>query len=145
MTDGVPWVGVDGPNGHLLSSNYGTASAIYLFDLGTAAYLSSIPLSQPLHSVQGAKLFEGSLYASCFDTPMTIAKIDMATGVVIVLWDMTDAVYALPSGAEEEGCVFLPMSDGSMFHTIDNDKNQASVEMRHHQRIRDPLRKSVCP
>jgi hypothetical protein len=145
MNQGVPWVAVDGPNGHLIIANWSPTPALYLLDLATATYVSSIPLSQQLIDIQGAKLFEGSLYTSAFDSPMTIAKVDMQTGVVIVLWHMTDAAYNLPSGAEEEGCVFLDMADGSQFHTLNNDKSALAVQLRHHKRVRDPLRKLVCP
>ncbi len=145
MNQGVPWVAVDGPNSHLIIANWSPTPALYILDLSTTNYLYSIPLSQQLVDIQGAKLFEGSLYTSAFDGPMTIAKVDMQTGVVIVLWRMTDPGYDLPSGAEEEGCVFLAMADGSQFHTLNNDKDDLAVQLRHHQRIRDPLRKLVCP
>ena len=102
MTAGVPWVAVDGPNGHLILANWSPTPALYIMDLATAQYLYSIPLSQQLVDIQGAKLFEGSLYTSAFDSAQTIAKVDMQTGVAIVLWHMTDPAYDLPSGAEEE-------------------------------------------
>ncbi len=79
MTAGVPWVPVDGANGHLVLANWSPTPALYIMDLATAQYIYSIPLTQQLVDIQGAKIFEGSLYTSAFDSLQTIAKVDMAS------------------------------------------------------------------
>jgi uncharacterized protein DUF6923 len=137
LTDGVPWVAVDGANRHLLTSRYNPAPAIYVFDVATANQVGQVKLSQTLSAVQGAKMFEGSLYASTNDANKDIYKINIETGTVIPLW-------AFGFTMEEEGCVFHPMADGSLLHTLNVDSNSLGMDFRHHQRTREPLRKSVC-
>ena len=138
MTQGVPWAAVDPVGGHLIVANWDPTPELFLLDLSTGTYLSSITLSQTLGRIQGAKVFEGALYASTSDQSRGIYKIDLATGVVIPLWQFGFV-------NEEEGCAFLPQADGALFHTLDVTPNRNGMEFRHHQRTRDPLRKLVCP
>lgn len=138
LIDGCPWVGADGTSGRLYTSQYHDASVIYVYDMSTGAALTPIPLTTVIHSVQGGKVFEGSLYASVNDGNADIFKIDLATGVVTFL-------FGLGPIGEEEGCVFLQRPDGTLFHTLNVASDRLGVEFRHHQRTVEPLRKSVCP
>lgn len=139
LPDGCPWVAADAPNQRLLTSAYGDASVVDFFDMTTGAPNGGLTLSTTLHSVQGAKLFETSLYACTHDLHNGIYKVDLATGVVTPLFALGASVK------EQEGCVFLARSDGSQLHTLDVAADGISVELRHHERTREPLRKSVCP
>jgi hypothetical protein len=137
MDAGVPWAAVDGPNGHIIVANWTYSPVLFLLDLNTGAYVSQLPITQTLQDIQGAKLFEGSLYASTDDANQTIYKIDMETGVVIQLWQFN-------FNQEEEGCAFLAQASGALFHTLDVNPTNTGMEFRHHQRTRAPLRNSVC-
>src|SRR5205823_4840123 len=43
LTDGVPWVAVDGPRGNLYAAVWDPTLAIFVFDLATVTYTRSIP------------------------------------------------------------------------------------------------------
>ena len=138
LTDGVPWVAVDGPRGNIYVAVWDPTLAIFVFDLATVTYSRSIPLRPPLGRIQGAKVFEGSLYLSTDDTAKDIFKVNLDTGTVIPL-------FALNQNFEEEGLAFLARPDGSLLHTLNVMSKGLGSELRHHQRTRLPLRQAVCP
>jgi hypothetical protein len=138
LTQGVPWVAVDGPRGTLYAAQWDPTPEIFVFDLATVTYSRSIPLHTTIGRIQGAKVFEGSLYASTDDEAKDIYKINLDTGTVIPL-------FALHQNFEEEGLAFLARPDGSLMHTLNVSNLAAGTELRHHQRTRPPLRQSVCP
>jgi len=138
LTDGVPWVAVDGPRGNIYVAVWDPTPEIFVLDLTTLQYEGSIPLRTTLGRIQGAKVFEGSLYASTDNDAKDIFKINLDTGTVIPL-------FAFHQPFEEEGLVFLPRPDGSLLHTLNVSIPVPGTELRHHRRTRDPLRLSVCP
>jgi hypothetical protein len=138
LPDGVPWVAVDGPRGNLYVAVWDPTLAIFVFDLATVTYSRSIPLRPPLARIQGAKVFEGSLYLSTDDAVKDIFKVNLDTGTVIPL-------FALNQNFEEEGLAFLARPDGSLMHTLNVFSKGLGTELRHHRRTRLPLRQSVCP
>jgi len=138
LTDGVPWVAVDGPRGNIYVAVWDPTLAIFVFDLTTVTYTRSIPLRPPLGRIQGAKVFEGSLYASTDDAAKDIFKVNLDSGTVIPL-------FALNQNFEEEGLAFLARPDGSLLHTLNVFSVGLGSELRHHQRTRLPLRQAVCP
>lgn len=137
LTDGIPWVAVDGPRGNIYAAVWDPTLAIFVFDLQTVTYQRSITLRPQLGRIQGAKVFEGSLYASTDDAAKDIFKINLDTGTVIPL-------FALNQDFEEEGLAFLARPDGSLMHTLNVFSKGLGTELRHHQRTRLPLRQSVC-
>lgn len=138
LTDGVPWVAVDGPRGSIYVAEWDPTLAIFVFDLANVTYQRSIPLRPAIGRIQGAKVFEGSLYASSDDAVKDIYKINLDTGTVIPL-------FALNQSFEEEGLAFLARPDGSLLHTLNVFSKGLGSELRHHRRTRLPLRQSVCP
>jgi hypothetical protein len=139
LTEGVPWVAVDGPRGKLYVAQWNPTPAILVHDLATVTFERALPLTPALGRIQGAKVFEGMLYASTDDAAKTIYKINLETGTAMALFGIAG------SGIEEEGLCFAPRADGSMMHTMADIASALSVELHHHARTRDPLRKMVCP
>lgn len=135
MTAGVPWVAADAPRGNVYIAQWDPTPEIFVFDMATLAQTGSIPLSTTLSRIQGAKVFEGSLYLSTDDADKDIYKVNLDTGTVIPL-------FAFHQDFEEEGLAFLPMPDGSLMHTLNVDG--LGMAFRHHQRTRAPLRQSIC-
>jgi hypothetical protein len=139
LTQGVPWVAVDAPRGLLYVAQWDPTPAILVHDLATVTYQRSITLTPAIGRVQGAKVFEGMLYASTDDATKDIFKVNLETATVMLLFPV------MGSGVEEEDLCFQARPDGSLMHTMADISSALSVELRHHQRTREPLRKALCP
>lgn len=137
LTKGVPWVAVDGARSRVYVAEWDPTPGIYVFSMPAIAYQSTIPLSTTLGRIQGAKVFEGALYANADDSEKTVYKINLETGTVIEL-------FALHEQFEVEGIAFLLRPDGTQMHTLNVTTGSNGVEFRHHARTREPLRKEVC-
>lgn len=137
LPDGVPWVAVDGPRRRIYVAVWDPTPEIFVLDLDTLAYVGAVPLQRTLHRIQGAKVFEGSLYASTDNDDKDIFKINLDTGTVIPL-------FGLHQDFEEEGLVLLERPDGTLLHTLNVQNPARGTELRHHRRTRAPLRQSVC-
>lgn len=140
LTKGVPWVAVDAPRAALYVAEWDPTPAIYVYALGTVAYQRSIPIRPTLGRVQGAKVFEGSLYCNLDDAAKTVFKVNLETGTGQALFTMPNS-----AGIENEGIAFLARPDGTLLHTSGANAARTAVDFRHHTRTREPLRKSVCP
>jgi hypothetical protein len=174
-TDGVPWVAVDASRNQLYTVTWsGTAAnSLNVFDLTTFALIRSVPLQLGFDGrrVQGAKVFDGMIYASgdshdAGTAPSTnrkyLYKIDAVSGSVITLFN-----YDEPSRTEAEGLAFGP--DGTMhvivvapyttpnygvttnptpfassLYSIDGDDWNPSSTLRHFTRAAPPLRDQLC-
>lgn len=140
LTQGVPWVGVDAPRASLYVAQWDPTPGILVYSLSTVTYQKTIPIRPTLGRIQGAKVFEGSLYASLDDTAKSIFKINLDTGTAQSLFGVTGA-----AGGEEEGLAFLLRPDGTLLHTQNANSSATAMEFHHHQRTRDPLRLLLCP
>lgn len=134
LTKGVPWVAVDGVRGAMYAAEWDPAPAVLVFHLGDASFEREIPLSEVLGRIQGAKVFEGALYANSDNAAKTIYKLNLETGTVIEL-------FALNQTFEMEGIAFLAMPDGTLMHTQNATTQATAMEYRHHKRVREPLRR----
>jgi len=170
--DGVPWVAVDAPRKQFYTVTWSTAAAdnLNVFDLETFKLIRSVPLQTSFNGkrVQGAKIYNGMLYASA-DTKDTvnglkrkrIYKIDTVSGSVIEL-----LTYDEPNRTEAEGLAFGP--DGTLHlmvvapyttplyaqtsnakpfdesYSIDGDDWNPSATLRHFTRKAPPLRETIC-
>ncbi|WP_157128568.1 hypothetical protein [Cupriavidus sp. USMAA2-4] len=170
--DGVPWVAVDAPRKQFYTVTWSTAAAdkLNVFDLETFKLIRSVPLQTSFNGkrVQGAKIYQGMLYASA-DTKDTvnglkrkrIYKVDTVSGSVIEL-----LTYDEPNRTEAEGLAFGP--DGTMHlmvvapyttplyaqtnnakpfdesYSIDGDDWNPSATLRHFTRKAAPLRETLC-
>jgi hypothetical protein len=132
-------VAVDGPRQKLYVAEWDPTPAILIYELATVTFQRALPITPALGRIQGAKVFEGALYASTDDATKGIYKVNLETGTALTLFSVSGAPF------EEEGLVFLARPDGSLMHTQADFASSASVELRHHQRTREPLRKEVCP
>ncbi len=140
LTKGVPWVAVDAPRAALYVAEWDPTPQLFVLSLSTVAYQKAIPIRPTLGRIQGAKVFEGSLYASLDDTAKSIVKINLETGTAQSLFTVTGA-----AGGEEEGLAFLARPDGTLLHTQNATPAATAMEFHHHQRTRAPLRLSLCP
>jgi hypothetical protein len=140
LTKGVPWVSVDKARNALYVAEWDPTPGIFVLSLATTAYQKTIPIRPTLGRIQGAKVFEGSLYASLDDTSKSIFKINLETGTAQSLFTIAGA-----AGGEEEGLAFLLRPDGTLLHTQNANPSATAMELHHHQRTREPLRLSLCP
>ncbi|HEY4445248.1 MAG TPA: hypothetical protein VGN30_13260 [Steroidobacteraceae bacterium] len=174
-TDGAPWVAVDASRNELYTVTWsGTAAnSLNVFDLSTYALIRSVPLQMSFDGrrVQGAKVYDGMLYAAgdSHDSgaaPNTnrkyLYKVDTVSGSV-----MTLLYYDEPHRTEVEGLGFGP--DGTMHviviapyttplyatgtknpklfdgsYSIDGDDWNPSGTLRHFTRAAEPLRDQLC-
>jgi hypothetical protein len=144
QTKGVPWVAVDGPRRVAYTAEWDPTPQINVFDIDhDMAYLRSIPLSKVIGRIQGAKVFEGMLYASSDDDAKDVYKINLETGTVMRLFSLAP-INGAPLG-EAEGLVFRDLEDGTQMHTLDVQANSLGVHFRHHRRVVPPLRDALCP
>jgi hypothetical protein len=140
QTEGAPWVTVNGPRGEVYASHWDPVPAINVFDLNNGLmYLRSIPIRPVLGRIQGAKIYEGSLYATVDRTAKMIYKIDLDTGTALLVQTLSE------TGVEMEGLAFRMLSDGSVMHTLNVNQSTTGTEFHHHQRTRPPLRLELCP
>lgn len=140
LTKGVPWVAVDAPRQSLYVAEWDPTPSIYVYSLVGVSYVTSIPIRPTLTRIQGAKIFEGNMYADVDTTAKTVWKINLETGTAQPLFELSNA-----AGTELEGLAVLARPDGSLLHTLNATAARTAMEFRHHQRTRDPLRKRLCP
>ncbi len=144
LTEGIPWNAVDGPRGYLYNAEWNYTLRINVFDLNTMALVGFIPLSQVLDRIQGAKVYEGNMYAMSDNfTDKAVYKINLETGTVMKMFSQLPD----PNGqySEFEGIVMRDMPDGTSMHTLDKYPNENGAYFRHFTRTVPPLRKTFCP
>ena len=139
QTKGVPWVAVDGPRRVAYLAEWDPTLGINVFTLSDMTFQRTIPLSVATGRVQGAKVYKGQLYMSVDDTEKHVLKVHLASGTLFEV-----LALHLPT-VEEEGIAFFARGEGSLMHTLDVPPGRKSVEFRHHQITREPLRWKVCP
>jgi hypothetical protein len=138
LTEGVPWVAVDGPRQRVYTAEWNPTERINIFDLANdLALVGTLELGTPIGRIQGAKVFGGEMYASSDDQDKSIYKIDLDTGTVMTLFTL-----GTPT-SEVEGLALIHQSDGVHVH-IENVVIPA-VEFADYLRTRAPLRDAVCP
>jgi hypothetical protein len=111
---GVPWVAVDAARGRVYTAEWDPTAVLNVFNLSDMSLIGTVPLSTTIGRIQGAKIYQGLLYASSDDATQTIYSIDPTTGAVATV-DERD----LPDGTEAEGLAVLPTSDGAILHALD--------------------------
>jgi hypothetical protein len=111
---GVPWVAVDPARGYAYTAEWDPTSVLNVFNLSDFSLVRTVPLSQTVGRIQGAKVYQGQLYASADNATKSIYRIDPASGTVATVYDRN-----LPSGSEAEGLAVLPTGDGAVLHALD--------------------------
>jgi glutamine cyclotransferase len=122
---GVPWVAVDPGRGYIYTSEWDPTTSLNVYSLADMHLVKTVPLSPAIGRIQGAKVYQGMLYASSDNATQSVYRIDPDTGAVTDVLDRD-----LPSGTEAEGLAFLPAADGSVMHTLDVAPSRLSVNFR---------------
>ncbi|MFE4713321.1 DUF6923 family protein [Paenibacillus sp. NPDC056722] len=124
---GVPWVAVDAARGQVYTAKWNNADVLNVFSLDDMHLIKTVPLSQSIDRVQGAAMYNGSLYASSDNKTQTLYRVDVDNGNVSVALDRN-----LPSGTEAQGIAVLPTADGAQLHILDVGSNRVTVNFRHY-------------
>ncbi len=124
---GVPWVAIDGRSKVAYTAEWDMPhDRINVYDLHfhpkgfiNLSYDPSLGPNFHLSRIQGAKVYDGALYATRDDDAKTVFKIDIATGNVTKLFSLNPT-----DDAELEGLAIRRTPDGSVLHVLmvlDND------------------------
>lgn len=174
-TDGIPWVAVDARRNEAYTVTWSGAAAnnLNVFDLQSFKLKRTVPLTVSFNGrrVQGAKIYDGMLYATADShdagsAPSTnrkyVFKVDTVSGNVMTVFSFDE-----PNRTEMEGLAFDPRGtmhvivlapyttplyatgtnnprpfDGS--YSIDGDDWNPSATLRHYTRTAPPLRDQLC-
>lgn len=138
LTQGVPWVAVDGPRKRVYTAEWDPTQRIDVFDLTKAlAFEKTIELKTTIGRIQGAKVFGGELYATSDNAEKTIYKIDLDTGTVMKLFTL---------GTKESELEGLALTrQGGAAHVHIENTVVPDVDFIDYVRTRAPLRDRVCP
>lgn len=102
--DGLPWLCLDPPRGVLYSSKYSNASKVNAYSLETFQFAYSVPLAESVDSIQGGKMYNGSLYLTASRTGVSDAfsvyKVDLQASSV------TEVAQLQQDTREIEGVAF---------------------------------------
>ncbi|MGU7844059.1 hypothetical protein ACV22V_31940 [Burkholderia sp. AW33-5] len=131
QNDGVPWVAVDSGKQMVYTMKYGNATKLNMFTLSSlwtgAPVRTQLNLSQPLSSIQCAKVSGNHLYTLGNDSRMTVNMIDLNTGAVTPVLHLADYVGQASTTHESweaEGLAFFTDANGATLHltAISSDK-----------------------
>lgn len=108
LTEGVPWVAVDHTTNLAIAAEWNNTSVLNFFDIRHGMALHhQVTLDRVLGRIQGAKVYQGTLWASRDDAAKSVISIDLHTGHV------TD-LFALHLAGEMEGIAMAPTAFGEM-------------------------------
>lgn len=125
--NGLPWVAVDGDRGVLYAAQRDHSPTIVVYDLETFELIKTVPLSMPVHKIQGGDMYKGLLIVATQDETQAVYAIDPLTGAVNKCFDQN-----LPKGGEAEGLTVLETADGAVFHTLDMGPMFINAYFRHY-------------
>jgi hypothetical protein len=142
---GVPWVAINSKNKktEVYTAEWDMPNdRINVFDLDMNfrrfIFLhGSDPADPHLSRIQGAKMFNGFLYASRDDDFKSIYKIDLKTGNYTKLFSIFPTDAGKPQ-AEAEGLAFRETTDGAQMHVIMIHDNKDYTKIRsslHHFKL----------
>lgn len=115
--DIASWVAVDARQGLAYGMTYVDGSRIAVYNLPDFTFNRYIPISQPVNEAQGGKVHDGWMYFSCDDAAKTIARANLTTGDVQVLFNLT-----VPYPQEVEGLSFLETPDGLTLNILNREQ-----------------------
>lgn len=125
--NGVPWIAVDGENGCIYAAQRDNSPVLIVYDLETFALVKTVPLSMPVHKIQGGEMYKGLLYVATQDETQAVYAINPVTGEANKCFDQN-----LPEGGEAEGLTMLETPDGAVFHTLDLGPMFINAYFRHY-------------
>lgn len=121
LTQGVPWVAVDGANDLAYTAEWNSTSQLNVYRLSDFTFLRNIDLGTTLGRIQGAKVHDGALYAASDNASKSVYKISLQTGAVEELFSMYDPNYmgwGPNAHAEVEGIAFHDTPTGSIMDVL---------------------------
>lgn len=125
--NGVPWIAVDSANGFIYSAQRDNSPALIVYDLETLAFVKTVPLSVPVHKIQGGEMYKGLLYVSTQDETQAVYSMNPLTGAVKKCFNQN-----LTEGSESEGLTILETPDGAVIHTLDLGPMFINAWFRHY-------------
>jgi hypothetical protein len=114
--DIASWVAVAAAQGLAYGMTYVNATQIAVYNLPDFSFNKYIQISQPINEAQGAKVHNGWIYFSCNDTEQTIARANLTSGEVQVLFNLT-----VPYPQEVEGLSFLETPAGLTLNVLNRE------------------------
>lgn len=132
-TRGLPWVTVDNERGLLITLDHSkNAEKLIFYDIkADMEPVRAVELSQTVHSIQGAEMYKGMLYAATNDETQAVYEIDPDTGEAEKYFDRN-----LTKGSEGEGITVLETADGAVFHTVDMGPLFINAFIRHYAEVK---------
>ena len=132
-TRGLPWVTVDNERGLLITLDHSkNAEKLIFYDIKAGMEpVGTVELSQTVHSIQGAEMYKGKLYAATNDDTQAVYEIDPDTGEAEKYFDRN-----LTKGSEGEGITVLETADGAVFHTVDMGPLFINAFIRHYAEVK---------
>ena len=121
LTDGIPWLAVDGENNLLYTSKFSDVSEILVYDLESMELSKTIELKETVNRIQGGSVYDGILYLSydaAHSTDEQVLAVNTEDGSVNLEFERHLPNY---DNEAEDICVY-PLQDGTLFHIIDYDK-----------------------
>jgi len=125
--NGLPWIAVDAVNGTIYAAQRDNSPALIVYDLDTFELVKTVPLSVPVHKIQGGEMYKGLLYVATQDETQAVYAINPLTGAVSKCFDQN-----LPEGGEAEGLTMLDTPDGAVIHTLDLGPMFINANFRHY-------------
>jgi hypothetical protein len=114
--DIASWVAVDARRGLAYGMTYVDGTQIAVYNLPDFSFNRYIQISQPINEAQGGKIHDGWIYFSCDDTAKTIARANLTTGEVQVLFYLL-----VPYAQEVEGLSFLETPEGLTLNILNRE------------------------
>ena len=125
--NGLPWIAVDAANGYIYAAQRDNSPALIVYDLDTFEPVKTVPLSIPVHKIQGGEMYKGLLFVATQDETQAVYVINPATGEAAKYFDQN-----LPKGGEAEGLTVLETPDGAVFHSLDLGPMFINAYFRHY-------------
>ena len=125
--NGLPWIAVDADRGLIYCAQRDNAPALVAYSLETFELVKTVELSEPVHKIQGAEVYNGVLYAETNNDTQAVYAVDVLTGGTRKLFYRN-----LTKGSEGEGLTVLPTADGALIHTLDLGPLFINAYFRHY-------------
>lgn len=119
LTQGVPWVAVDGPKNLAYTAEWDTTTRLNVYRLSDFSAIGYIPLQRVLARLQGAKVRGDFLYAASDNSSKSIYRISLIDGSVTELLQLAQW-HNLRDGHEHEleGLSFLTTPSGETLNVL---------------------------
>lgn len=115
LTEGVPWVAIDGPRKVAYTAEWNDTTRLNVHRLADFKLVRTVELDKTVPRIQGAKVFRGSLYVARDNRPEhSVEAIDPETGHVTHLFDRPEL-----GGSEAEGIAFVRQRTGVVMSLLE--------------------------